>query len=675
MTSQFPNLFTPLTIGSITVKNRFMTTATSHDLWRFSPDGYNRWNMLGERAMHFHGERAKGGFALLTLGQAMVHPSCGTNRPAAYLEQAVDEYKPITNYIHQHGAKTFMQLNHNSRGRVSGTDDWQPVLATTPGPSFYSGGCGELTKEIEVEEIKEIVQGFAVSARNMQRAGFDGVEIQSGHSYLISELLTPHYNKRTDHYGGSLENRSRMLMEVIDAVRSAVGPEFPVGLRYNTVWRLPDGFTEEDSITLAQWIEQTGKIDFINATAWGMEVSMNVGGTPFGPVVPLASRLKKALKKTPVFVVGRILDPNLAESIIAQGHADMVAMARQSIADPEFPRKVQEGRLQDIRTCVGGSQGCNARHTMRRPITCTQNPAVGREAEWGIGTLKAATTRKKVLVVGGGPAGMEAAIVAAQRGHHVILCEREPKLGGQVRHIVQNTRRSEFISIITWRESQLHKLGVDIRLGVTVTPQTVEQIQPDAVIIATGSQPIREEPEGLPEHWSPSGAGKTGILGAELDHVYTPWDVLDGAVTGKSHVVVYDGLGYHHSTDPLEYLVAKGIKVTGLAAGGVFGVDMVYNDRIMFLELLKGKDVTFHQFASLRRITKNTVDVWDSQVSRAYTISQVDAVVLSLGNAPTNALYYALKGKVKELHRIGDCLEPRRIEHAHFEAQQMARQL
>ncbi len=674
----FPNLFKPLDIGSVTVKNRLMTAAHSHDFWKFDPERYHRWNKFSERAKLYHVDRAKGGWGLITMGQVSVHPSCGTTRPTAFLDEVADEYRPITDAIHEHGAKVFVQMNHVGRGRTSGTDDWHPSWATTPGLALFipgQGPGGEFSKEIEVSEIHEVVEGFARSARNMQKAGFDGIEIQASHSYLVAEFLTPAHNKRNDQYGGSLENRMRFLTEIIDAVREAVGSEYTVGVRHNCEWRMPEGgFTLEDSIEVARRLEAGGKVDFLNLTGWPNSMSMAGTGTPHGVILESAAKVKEAVPKLPTFVVGRIVDPAMAEQIVAEGKADMVAMARASIADPEFPNKAREGRPEDIRQCIGASQGCLVRHMMKLPITCTQNPTVGREGEWGLGTLKPATRKKKVLIVGGGPAGLEAAVTAAQRGHAVTLCELGSDLGGQVNLIVRNPRRTEFINVVDYRRRLLDKLGIEVRLNTAVTPEFVTEFGADAVVVATGSAPYADNFD-LAIHWSPSNKTGTGIAGGDQPHVFTSWDVLHGATDGLKNVVLFDGIGYYQSSDVLEYLVAKGSKVTAVAAGGVFGEDLPTNDRPLFLNVIRGKDVTFHQFTTVKEILKESVLLVDNQRGRELTIDGIDGVVLSMGNAPRNALYHALEGKVGELHRIGDCVTPRRIEHAHFEGHKLGREL
>lgn len=658
-----------------------MTSAISHDLWRFDPEGYHRWNMLGERAMHFYAERARGGFALLTAGQAMVHRSCGTNRPAAYLEQCVTEYRPITDAIHAHGAKVFMQLNHNGRGRISGTDDWDPVITVKPGPSFYPGAGGELTKEIDRAELRDIQRGWALSARHMELAGFDGIEVQAAHSYLISEFLTPAFNQRSDEYGGSLVNRMRFLREVLQGVREAVSDRIAVGIRLNSSWNIPNGFTIDDAIEVAGRLQQDDLIDFVNVSAWGYEQSLAGMGSPYGPLAPNAARIRAAIDadKTKVFVVGRIVDPHQAEQILADASADMVVLARQSIADPEWPNKARAGDVDDIVTCIGASQGCIGRHFQHLPITCTQNPTVGREAELSLSLLTRTEAAKRVVVIGGGPAGLEAAVIAARRGHEVVLCESEPRLGGQVNVITRAERRRDFANVIDVRARQLDKLGVEVRLSTTVDVAQVRALAPDVVIVATGSAAVTAA--GFPaDHRSLNAPDGIAIPGASLPHVLSSTDVLIGGRADHArHVVIFDNVGYYQSSDPLEYLVDRGVQVTGITPLGQFAIDMIYNDRPWFLDKIRGKAVDFHVFCSLTRIEPETVAVHNHETGRTFTIDRVDTVVLSHGNAPRNALYYDLVdafgtgGPV--IHRIGDCITPRRVEHAVFEGHSVGRSI
>ncbi len=667
MATEFKHLFTPLKVGSMTVPNRLMTSAMSSDMYTTNREGY-AYPTWGPRQARYHADRAKGGFGLIVAGQAIVHPSCGLIRPAAFLDEIGPEYKLMADMVHENGGKIVMQLNHNSSTRTSGTDDWHPVLSTRPSRTGKPAPGAEFTKEVEIEEIEDIVKGFAKSARNMQKAGLDGVEIHGSHTYLLAQFMTPALNQRRDRYGGSLENRTRFLMETLDAVRAAVGQEFVVGVRINAQWRMPNGFTAEDGVETCRMLEATGKVDFLSVSAVPFEESMSATGSPFGPVIPLAANIKKTVTTVPIYVGGRIVDPVMAEETLANGDADGIVMSRASLADPELPNKAREGREDEIRKCVGAGQGCLMRHRHVRPITCTQNPTVGRETEWGIGSIQPVSSPKTVLVAGGGPAGAQAAIVAASRGHRVILCEKAERLGGQVNLIVKNERRKEFVNEMEWRALEIVRRGIDLRLKTEVTAELIAELKPDTVIVATGSEPIREYNGDYPGHWSPSGALKPGIPGAGGANVFTSWDALNGRLDDKKHVVIVDGVGYYQSSDPLEYLAAKGKKVTIVTmTNGIFPEDMTDVERPTFRDSIYGKDVTVHQTTSIKDIGPDSVKVEDGFTGREFSIEGVDAVVLSVGNVSINSLYYDLKGKVSDLHRIGDCVTPRRIEHAHFE--------
>lgn len=681
MTTRYPGLFSPLQLGPMTVPNRFGMAATSHDLWQMDPSGYHRWNMLGERAMYYHAERAKGGFGLITTGQAMVHDSCGTNRPAAHLPEVVDRYRPIADAIHAEGAKVVMQINHNGRGRISGTDDWQPVLTARSDLSFYPGAGGEFTKTVELDEMRSIVKGFGLAAENMERAGFDGVEIHAAHSYLVSEFLTPAYNNRTDQYGGSIQNRMRFLMEIVEEVASRTSVNFAIGVRLNTDWAIPHGFTVEDSIEVARALEATKKIDYLNLTAWSYDRSMSGIGTPFGPVVEKAARVKAALRALPTYVVGRIMSPDQAEQIVRSGQADGVMMARQAIADPELPKKAREGREDEIVQCVGASQGCLGRHFQHMPITCTQNPSVGREQQWGIGTIVKAKKPRKIMVVGAGPAGLETAVVAARRGHEVSIYEATGKLGGQVNLIASSPRRREFAAVVETRQRILDKLGVPIHFNSYVEADMVREQSPDVVVLATGSVPLSVD-RLLEGHRLANSSDDTDLSGLrKLEHVYTPHDVLGGAVPttrrdGKpAHYVLFDRIGFYQSSDPLEYLVARGCRVTAITELGVFASDMIYNDRPSFHKSIRGKPVDIYTFTSIVGPKGSSIWASNNQTGKQIEIDDVDGVVLSIGSRPFDELYVELAGSNTRIERVGDCVTPRRVEHAFFTANEVGRAL
>ncbi|MCL0101658.1 FAD-dependent oxidoreductase [Dehalococcoidia bacterium] len=664
MSNEFPHLFDPLDIGSVTVRNRLMTTSHWNKLAETDPEGYNLWYTYGDRAKYYWAERAKGGWGLIIAGQMVVHHTCGTGRPSGFLDESIPAYTRIAQAIHEHGAKVFVQINHLGRHRASDSMDWGEVWGPSPVPITDAMGKGQLCKEMEKEDIAEVVAGFAKTALNLQVAGFDGVEVHAAHDYLLDQFLNGVHNRRTDEYGGSLENRLRFTLEVIDAVRQATGPNFAVGVRLNGEWPGPSGFGIDDSIEVARKLQATRQVDFINVTAWPMHYAIAPIGEPQGHLVPYAAAIKKAVADIKVFAIGRIVDPAMAERVLSEGAADMVAMNRSSIADPELPNKVMQGRIDDVRRCTGSGQGCMA--TYGGPLMCQQNPTVALEKAWGIGTIKKTTAKKNVLIVGGGPAGMEAAIVAARRGHQVLLCDKDDRLGGAVNLAIRAPRHAEMVQIVDWRRRQIDKLGVEVRLGAEVEPDMVAEFGVGVVILATGSLP-RED------RWYNATPHLPNIPGSGLSHVFTPEAVMMGMVDGAKNVVVVDAVGYYQSSHPLEYLAGKGCQVTGISGTAIFAPEINSIDRPAFSRYVREKGVAFYHTSTVTQIGEDSVSGINSSSGKEFILEGVDAVVLALGNIPNDNLYRRLKGEVPELHRIGDCLSPRTIEFAIHEGHKIGR--
>ena len=649
---QFPHLFSPLPIGQVTVPNRVSFSAHLTNL---------AWDGLPtERLTDYLAARARGGAGLLITEEQSVHP---TDRAyerliEAFRPQVVPCYRQLTRAVHAYDARIFAQLNHNGQ-QCSGSLSRLPVWAPSAIPDVM---YRETPKVMELEDIKEVVDGFATAATHVREGGFDGVELQFGHSSLARQFMSHLTNFRSDEYGGEFENRMRFALEVVAAVREAVGADFTVGVRLCADEMIPGGLTLDDAKQVAQRLQATGHLDYFNLTLATFYNLYLVGGPmhlPLGYTVPLAAGIKE-VAALPVFATGRINDPVLAERVLADGQADMIGVVRGQIADPDWARKAREGRTDEIRYCIACNQNCYGRVGLNKTIGCVQNPSVGCEATEGEHHLRPALRRKRVMVVGGGPAGMWAAKIAALRGHDVTLYEQGEELGGQVLLAAKGAGREEFGVIARNERNQLTRLKVPVKLGVEVTPELVLEQQPDAVIVATGSRP-----KACP------------VAGAGGPNIFNVWQVLSGdaglgGATGPDgeaglgdKVLLIDYDGHHQATATAEFLAELGKTVHVVTSSLFVGSDLgPSQDLYLSRQRLMQKGVTFTPDFAVMEIKGLEVhgfnvysNVWDS-------FSGYDSIVTAMGNDAYDGLYLALKGKVPELLRVGDCVAPRKVDMA-----------
>ncbi|MBU1053384.1 MAG: FAD-dependent oxidoreductase [Proteobacteria bacterium] len=645
---EYTYLFMPIKIGSITVNNRIS----------FAPHGtsFAKDSILDDRYVEYMKLRAKGGVGLIIAGGMTIAPSTKgmLNIQEIFEERSVPMLKRLSDSVHPYGTKIIMQLSHCGRQMESGHSR-QPLLAPSAIPCPV---MRETPKEMETADIKSLVQAFALSALHSKKGGMDGVEIHGTNGYLLNEFMSPYFNKRTDDYGGNLENRMRMTMEVIDAIRKAVGSDFVVGIRIPADDLVPGGLTLNDWKEIAQLLEATGKIDYIHIGHPPYIIQTTVGcgmQVPLGFHSAYAAEFKEAVS-LPVINTFRINDPIQAEKILADGHGDMVGMTRGLIADPEWPNKAREKRIEEIRYCIACNQGCLGRLFEGKPMSCLQNPVVGLEKE--IGTLAPASPKKKVLVVGGGPAGMEAARVARFRGHEVILYEKEEELGGQVSIAMKASGRSEFVGITRYLAKQMEILGVKIHTGVEVTPEIIEREQPHAVVVATGSQPV------IPP-----------LPGMEQANVINERDAISGKAEIGNKVVVLDGGEAHWKfLSVIEHLTDMGKQVEAISPLLFIGMGLMSSpDLGAYQRRVLNKGVVFSPSTSIKAVSGNTVSVFNVYTQAERKIENVDTVVSVMGNRADNQLYYALKDKVKELYAVGDCAAPRKAIDAIYEGYNIGR--
>jgi mycofactocin system FadH/OYE family oxidoreductase 2 len=647
MAHAFRYLFTPFRVGGLTLRNRIYSTGHAEAL---AEDG-----KPGPRLRAYHEAKARGGCALTIIGgSTSVHPSSPAsawNMIANHDDSIVPAYRAIAEALHRHECLVFSQLTHLGRRAQSDTEAWHVLLAPSQIPEKVHR---EVPHEIEPEQIAMLVRAFGDAARRCREGGLDGVELSFAHNHLVDQFWSPLFNRRTDEYGGSLDNRLRFAFEVLRETRRQVGRDWVVGARISGDELTDGGLTADDMAEIARRLAASGLVDFLSIIGGAAHTYLLQAGAvpnmsyPNGVYVPLAAAIKAAVPDLPIFHATRIVDPVHADQILADGAVDVVGMTRALIADPDMPRKAREGRLDDIRQCVGANEGCIDRIYQGKPVTCIQNPMAGREAE--LGEIPPATARRRVVVVGGGVAGLEAARVAALRGHRVVLLEKAGELGGQVLVAARAPARADYAGIVRFLVRQVEKHGVDCRLRAEATVETVLAETPDAVVVATGSHPYVPPLPGLD--------GK---------HVVTDRDVLLDRVEIGARVVLVDDVHTQQGLSTADYLLERGRRVEVVSRLFYPGQDVGITSIVPLYTRLFSRGVRLTPHVELVAVEGSTVVVANVYSGEERRIEGVDTVVLAMGARSTDALYRALRGRVAALHAIGDCVAPRGVHHAILE--------
>ncbi len=665
-------LLQPYQLKHLTLRNRIMTT--SHE------PAYPEDGMPKDRYRLYHLERAKAGVALtMTAGSAAVSKDSPPvfNNILAYKDEVVGWMKQLTDDCHEAGAAVMIQLTHLGRRTRWDKGDWLPTVSSSASrePSHRA-----FPKVIEDWDIARIITDYADAAERMQAAGLDGIELEC-YGHLMDQFMSPFTNSLAAPYGGSLENRARFSTEVIAAIRKRVGDKFLIGVRYTADEDQSGGITADEGVEIGKLFRDSGQVDFLNIikgrihTDPAMTDVIPIQGMKSAPHLDFAGRIRAEVGM-PTFHAARIPDVATARYAIQSGQLDMVGMTRAHMADPHIVQKIIEGREEDIRPCVGATY-CLDRIYQGGMALCIHNPATGRE-ETMPHTIAPAATAKRVVVVGAGPAGLEAARVAAERGHSVVVFEAASKPGGQILLTAQTKRRAEMIGIIDWRMAQCAARGVEFRFNTWAEAADVQAENPDVVVIATG---------GLPT---------TDVLEAGNDLVVSAWDILSGDVKPGSNVLLFDDAGDHTALQAAQLLAESGATVEIMTSDRSFAPEVMAMNLVPYMRALQDKKVTFtvtQRLTSVARDGNQIKATIDSDYMKLGKTAHYDQIVVNHGTQPLAEIYFDLKplsenlgavdydalidGKAQSLNggpvgfqlfRIGDAVESRNTHAAIYDA-------
>lgn len=627
--SPLQHVFEKVKLGKMILRNRVVLPAMA--TCYATSEGF-----VTDQMMSYYARRAEGGVGLIIVEATYIDEPVGKCLPN---ELCIDDdkYLPglskLVNGVHAYGSKVAVQVHHggpNTHLEESG----QPVA---PSPIPLKSLPDVVPRELTKEEIRSLIDRFTIATKRAKEAGFDAIELLCAHGYLINRFLSPHANKRKDEYGGSLEGRIRFLREIIESIKKKVDQDYPILCKVPGDDYVEGGLTLDESIAICQRLESLG-VSAITITGGSSEANVpHIGPMGFsdGYHIHLAEKVKKAVK-IPIITIGKIRDLQLAERTIGEGKADLVAIGRALIADPELVIKSQLGKIDEIIPCISCNHCLDRIVAGGQPLRCSVNPITGREHSIRI---ECSTKPKKILVIGGGPAGMEAAHIAASRGHEVTLHERNDQLGGQLLLSAVPPGKEDIGKFNQYLSNQVQKRGVKVQSKSEATRELIETMKPDAIVLAAGASPL------IP-----------GLSGVDLEHVVTAWDVLRHAKKVQNKVVIVGGglVG----CEVAEYLAEQGKQVTIVEMLEQIGLDIGASYRKFVLKRLERQGVAVITKALATSISKDGVHITKNSESK---LLPADTIILAVGSKPNKELLETLKDTKIEIHAIGDCATARRI--------------
>ena len=660
MESRFPHLFTPVKLGPLELKNRIVFGAHTANM---SHEG-----LPGDRHFGYYRERARGGAAMIVVEPAPVHRTAVLIRGNFLAENdaVIPHFRRITDECHKHGTVMMHQAYHVG-GHGDQDNSWEPYWSPSGVPSFHDQWGSHAMNEAEIEEL---IAAFVAAARRDRESGFDGTDLFAGYNCLIDQFWSPLTNKRDDKWGGSFENRVRFSVEICRRIRATCGDRFIIGMTISGAEPYPGGLTIADKQEIVAHLDSRGLVDYFSCGTGSYlnQFSKIVPSFHYGMFLGTddAAKFKEVVKHARITAEARVKTPENAEKVIAAGKADMVSIVRGQIADPHLANKAREGRPEDIRPCISCNQLCLGRRLRDYWVSCISNPSVARETQWDGDSTPPAAKPRHVLVVGGGPAGLEAARVAAARGHRVTLVEKTGELGGQFRLAAGQPERGEIGALLHWYRGQLEKLQVQVKLRTEMSAADVKAAGADAVVLCTGSNPSREGFQRSFPHLAK-------LPGAEQDNVCTAHDVLEGKVTPGTRVLLLDDInGWWPASGTALHLAQQRHQVTVITAAEKAGAA---------LDLSMTGDTLRERFAKygVEVLLATALSEWKGTTARLMNLytgeveeREFDSLVLATTNMPEDRLTKELAGAGLEIHAIGDTVAARSASMAFYEGRKLA---